>query len=636
MGDRRLPGKSQRLSGSEELNSATVAVMPPSSSSGVYRALGDADEAISRAEEVLRARFYPLEELERAWQTKDFLPDARLTIPELIAWRAVQSPQQTALHNVDFVGDVPHATALSYLELAQKVQRAACILAARGVRARERVVLAVARPEAFLAFLFAAQCLGAIPIPVGAPGAHATAAFNERLRQVVRDTRPRAVVVDEGAQRVDTSLHSALQIVDSAELAGALARPVNGFSWSRKQDEIALLSSTSGSAGHAKSVVVLHRNLIANCRALVEAAELGSEDRLYSWLPASSPLGIIAGLLLGIYVGLPTYAALPESFTRKPEAWLTAITRYRITFSAAPSWAYDCLLEKVAEGGGYASDLDSWRVAFTGNERVEHAAVQAFSSRLRARGFAAGSFRPGYGLTESTLGATFHAQQSGARIDHVNRKVLAERGLALQVAPDSPYAAAYVSVGKALPGHDVRIFEPGSERELPERRVGEIVVSGPSVTPYYFHELLLGEMPREVLRTADLGYMADGELFVIDRQKDILLVAGAMYSPSDVERVAGSVRGVQKGAVVAFSARIDGGKDELLIAAAPDPACAADRDTLVSEIRDAIINHFGVIPGDVLLVRAVDIARAPDGKIQRNVCRALYEVGALGAGQVSG
>ena len=599
--------------------------------------MAEANERIAQAQKHLGARICgasPLS-LETNWTMREALPDPAWTFPEVFARRAAQYPERQALHVVGFASREPHAVPLTFGEVSERTQKAAQLLSERGIGAHDRVVLSLVDPGVFLPFFLAAQCLGAIPVPLPAAVELPQQAYGDRIRSVVRDAHPLAIVLDDATALdvIDAALGARLEAIDARQLDCTSVGNSMNVSWSRQLHEIAFLQYTSGSTGHPKGVVVLHHNLVGNLRAMIEGLRLGAADRIYSWLPLFHDMGLIAGLMMGIYAGIPAYVSSPKHFVARPDSWLRGISHFRATFSPAPNFAFNVVARRVPDSALRGIDLSSWRLACDGAEPIDAETARTFVKRFAPFGFRDNSLRAVYGLAECTLASAIPEFQSQTRFDCVDRRELAAHGVAVGVAvgvaADDPGSVTFVSVGKAVPGHDIRIVEPGTDLALPERRLGEIEVRGPSVTPFYFHQLLAGVAPREALHTGDLGYIAEGQLYVVDRLKDILIIGGRKFAPHDVERVAAATRGVRSGAVAAFTSRGWDGSDQLILALAPDPRARLELEALARAVRLSVFDHFGVAPANIVLVRPGDIPRTSSGKLARAACRAAYECGEL-------
>ncbi len=558
---------------------------------------------------------------DRAW-SDDFLPDERLTLLEAIALHREAAPDRTAMTAVRRVGTTLAEHPLTFTELDGRARRAAAHLERGGVGRGDRVVLAVQRPERFLAYFLGASGLGAIPVPLPPLLGHEMPrVFEERLRSVASDCQPTLAVVD--APRAMEAVDGALGIPGIDATADDDAGESASFAWRADPADIAFLQYTSGSTGRPKGVIVTHGNLTANFRAIAGGAKFGPDERCVSWLPLFHDMGIVGGLLLGLYMRTESFILEPEHFMLRPVAWLEAMTKYRATFTVAPNFAYSLVARRLSDRALAGVDLASLRLAFDGAEPIDRPTVEGFVRRMSAYGFHAESFYPVYGLAECTLAAAFPAPGSGARFRRVDRDRLAEEGVA--EAHDGG-EACHVSVGRAVPGMALSIVAPGTETPLPDGAVGEVVVSGASVSRGYW-----GQPPREssLLRTGDLGYLVDGELYLVDRIKDLIIIGGRNLAPSDVEQSIAGIAGLTRGAIAAFGVPGDDGTDVLCIVAALHPKSLRPVAQIIDEARKTITRAFGIAPRDVCLVASGSMPKTSSGKVRRRTCRDMYLAGEL-------
>jgi acyl-CoA synthetase (AMP-forming)/AMP-acid ligase II len=570
---------------------------------------------------------------ESSWRTRAFLPDPRLTFPAVIAERVEVSPSRVAFYEVGFLRREPIATPYAFSELDAQVRGAAIALANEGVHAGDRVLLCVGGTASFLSFFIAAQALGAVPVPLpSASDFQAPAAFRERIDGVMSDCEPRVVVVDSlRGIEPHTCAQSSLAFIDTSTRDFSPTGPVpSTFRYERSLHETALIQYTSGSTGSPKGVVVTHRNLTSNMRASTEGARFGPCDRSLSWLPLYHDMGLIGGLLLGLYIGIDTFVMPPRSFVGRPDSWLRAMSRFKATFSCAPNFAYNVLARRLPPGALDEIDLSNWRLAFNGAEPIDRATLEAFAARFEASGLTAESMFPVYGMAECTLAVAFPTPGAPVRTDVVDRELLGRSGRATPVAAWSPAAVSFTSVGRAIPGHTVRILAPDGLEELPERHLGEIAVTGPSVSPHYFRRDGRYGEPRKELRTGDLGYIANGDLYIVDRIKDLLIISGRNFVPSDIERVVCEVPGVRHGAVVAFAMRGTDGTDELYLVVGSEPRSTVDGD-LRHRVAAIVQQRFGLSARDIVVVKPGVVPRTSSGKVRRAACRELYERGGYSA-----
>jgi acyl-CoA synthetase (AMP-forming)/AMP-acid ligase II len=559
-------------------------------------------------------------------------PGAEVTFPSLFAQRVGARPHEPAFYDVSFgAGQRANAAPQTWEAIDRRARRAASALVRAGIKSGDRVVLCLVNPARFLSFFLGAQVLGAIPVPLpSASEQKAKEAFRDRVDAVIADCRPGAMVVDTRAdlEAVDAEVAERTVIVDAAASEVDEPGPAPTVRFDRSPDEIAYIQYTSGSTGSPKGVLVTHANLMANLRAIADAADLGPSDIGFNWLPLYHDMGLIGGFLLGLYVGGGGYVMPTRVFIGGPALWLRAMSQFKATFASAPNFAFSLLARHMREDAVAALDLSHWRRAFNGAEPIDRSTLDAFLVRFAAAGLRAGTMCPVYGLAECTLAVSIPAPDAEPRYDFVDRETLGRERRAVAVDRSDPAATCFVGVGRAVPEHRIRILDPGGDAELPERHVGEVAVVGPSVTPGYYKKDGQDGPPRHELRTGDLGYLADGELYIVDRLKDLLIIGGRNIVPSDLERTISAVPGIRYGAVVAFSIRGSAGTEDLYVVAGAAQRAMHDPHTR-ELIKAAVYRHFAVVPKEVVLVQPGVVPKTSSGKIQRAACRALYVAGAF-------
>jgi acyl-CoA synthetase (AMP-forming)/AMP-acid ligase II len=390
----------------------------------------------------------------------------------------------------------------------------------------------------------------------------------------------------------------------------------------------AFIQYTSGSTGEPKGVVVTHANILANCRAIRDATGYTRADRMVSWLPLHHDMGLVGGLLTSLYCAAETCLMAPLAFVGRPVTWLEAISQCAARLTVAPTFAYSLCARKIPDKQLAGIDLSSLRLAYIGAEPIDPASAQAFIERFTPYGLSATALYPVYGLAEATLAAAFPPPGEPLRYDTVDRRRLAADGVAMPAASGGE-RVTFVSVGHALPGHRAVVVGRDSGAPLGERRVGELVVTGESVTPRYF-----GDAPdteRAALHTGDLAYTADGHLYIVDRIKDLVVIGGQNYAPSDIEAAVATVAGVRRGRAVAFSAPAAHGTEALHIVAEASPESPRPPRELEDAVRRAVLQEIGLHVASATIVAPGSLERTSSGKIKRRACADAHRAGTLQA-----
>jgi fatty-acyl-CoA synthase len=530
-------------------------------------------------------------------------------------------------HGYRFLASRGVESRASYAHIYDAARRAAGALAALGLRRGDPVAIIVGDSEGFLRTLFGASLAGVIPASLYPPASTGElASYLVSTARVLRACGARAVVTSTAlAPHIDTLRESCpdLAIVVPFD---ALDGPPAAADHVPAPDDIAFVQFTSGSTSTPKGVVITQRNLAANIAAFSGPAGLHGtiDDIAVSWLPLYHDMGLVGMALGSLYVGAEAVVMTPEAFVKRPVEWLRAISKYKATVSFAPNFAYDLAVRRVKDADLVDLDLSSWRVAGCGAEPIHPPTLAAFAEKFAPTGFRSTSFVPSYGLAEVVLAATLAPRGRELRVERLVADDVTIRRVATHANGTPVETVSVVGCGTPLAGHGVHILDEAA-RELPERHIGEIVLTGPSVTPGYYND---AETTARTIRdgrlfTGDLGYLSGGELFVCGRVKDLIIVNGRKYHPQDLEWGVADLAGIRRGRVVAFGTTSDGGPDRTVVLA--EPSGTVPPSELTDAIRRRIVDVCGLVVDDVVLVPSGTVARTTSGKVRRAATKMLYE-----------
>ena len=392
-------------------------------------------------------------------------------------------------------------------------------------------------------------------------------------------------------------------------------------------ERLVILQYTSGSTSEPKGVMIPDHVLTANVDACCAAASIVPErEVLVSWLPLYHDMGLVGCLAIPMTRGAELVQAAPQDFLAHPGNWMQWISDWRGTVTAGPNFSW--VLATRALKRMRDLDLSSLTMALSGAEPVDPVAVEAFVAAAEPFGFTADSVFPAFGMAEVAIGGSFPPRHRGLVCDTVDRVVLERDRVAKPVEVVDPDDLALAArrlplLGRPVPGLEMRVVDPETFEERPERHVGELLIRGTSVTPgYYKRADATAELFRDGwLCTGDLAYMVDGELVLCGRIKDVIIVGGRNVFPEDIERAVGMLDGVRAGNVIAFG--MDGykGKESVVVVA---EIKGDDHGSIRQAIHHRTLEVCGLPPRDVMLVQPSTLPKTSSGKLQRAKCRDLY------------
>lgn len=561
------------------------------------------------------------------------LPTAAQTLLDVLEWHAAQQPDRVHI----LLHDERHQEhPITYRDLLGSASRVAAGLAARGLRRGQTVALMLPTGHDYVASFFGVVMAGGIPVPIYPPAR--LAGIEDHLKRhigILSNADAALLITVDAAKAVAVLLQAALPslaaVITPTELYALAPRgraPDAGY---RPQtNDIAFIQYTSGSTGAPKGVVLTHANLLANIRALVQAARAGPEDRFVSWLPLYHDMGLIGAWFGSMYVGIELILMSPLSFLVRPALWLETISRHRGTISAAPNFAYELCVRHVGNEAMAGLDLSSWRLALNGAEPISAATLDAFGGRFAPCGLRRAALTPVYGLAECSVGLAFPPPGRGPRIDHILREPFVRERVAAPAPDSSAGAVPMVCCGYPLPGHEVRIVDDTGV-ELPERRIGRLEFRGPSATCGYYRnpEATRNLIHNGWLDSGDEAYMADGEVVIAGRVKDLIKRGGRNLYPYDLEAAIGKVPGIRKGCVAVFASPDPATGSERLVVVAETGVPPAEHERLRRTLNGVAIDVIGSPPDDIVLAPPHAVLKTSSGKIRRLASRQAYEQGTL-------
>lgn len=560
------------------------------------------------------------------------VPELAATLLEVLETHLRSHPRRT---HIILTSEPGEDEEISYEALKQGAQGIAAGLGKHGLQPGQSVAIMLPTSRDYFYSFFGILLAGGVPVPIYPPAR--LSQIEEHLRRhagilanamaVMIITVPEALPLARLLKSQVEGLHRLFTVQELSIAADRFTPPpVN-------PGDIALLQYTSGSTGNPKGVVLTHANLLANIRAMGEAARVTSSDVFVSWLPLYHDMGLIGAWLGSLYHACPLVIISPLAFLARPERWLWAIHRYRGTISAAPNFAYELCLRKIAESDIEGLDLSSWRMACNGAEPVSPETVLAFQSRFADYGLQPGAISPVYGLAESSVGLAFPPPGRGVLIDRVRRDIFECSGRAVPAGEEERETLRFVSCGSPIPGHQVRIVD-GVGRETGEREEGRLEFSGPSVTSGYFRN------PEESARlfrgewadSGDFAYLAQGEIYLTGRSKDMIIRAGRNIFPYELEEAVGNIPEVRRGCVAVFGIPDPAsGTERLVVLAESRETATRSLEELRSRIVALTVDLLGEPPDDVVLAPPHAVLKTSSGKIRRAASREAYLHGGIGA-----
>jgi amino acid adenylation domain-containing protein len=550
------------------------------------------------------------------------------TLVDVLRLRAQQPNREAYTFLLD--GETS-SLSLSYTELDERARAIGALLGQQAAPGSRALLLYPPGLE-YIAAFFGCLYAGIVAIPAYPPQMNWR---TSRLPAIVADAQATlALTTRQMLASMDRWLAQAPELQQLQWLAtdeeGVAAAP----HWSPPEvsgDTLAFLQYTSGSTSAPKGVMLTHDNLLHNQRLICEGFGHTSDSRGVIWLPPYHDMGLIGGILQGLYAGFPITLMSPVAFLQRPLRWLEAISRYRATSSGGPNFAYDLCARKVTPDQCAGLDLSSWDVAFSGAEPVRPDTLERFATAFAPYGFRREAFYPCYGLAEATLIVSGGSKTAPPIVRTFDAERLTQH-CAVEVDATHPEGRALVGCGHMLGDQRVRIVEPERQTYCGPDEIGEIWVSGPSVAQGYwcraeattqtFRAYITGTDDGPYLRTGDLGFVKDGELFITGRLKDLVIIRGRNHYPQDIElTVEQSHPALRPSAGAAFAVEIEGEERLVVVQEVERQHRKTDLGAVIAAIRRAVAEHHEIPVYGVVLIKPGSIPKTSSGKIQRHACR---------------
>jgi acyl-CoA synthetase (AMP-forming)/AMP-acid ligase II/acyl carrier protein len=558
------------------------------------------------------------------------------TSVDMLRYRAIQQPDQLAftfLPDGEIEGD-----RLTYGEMDRLSRAVAAKLQALGLSG-ERALLLYPPGLDYLTAFFGCLYTGVVAVPAYPPRNQRN---TPRIQAVVADAQAViALTTSEILSKVQSLLGEKTNLGNLQWLVTDNLDHGIEQSWQEPQidrETIAFLQYTSGSTGTPKGVILSHGNLLHNAAMTYRLMGHSSSSKFVSWLPTYHDMGLIGGILQPLYGGFPCVLMPPAAFLQRPYRWLQAISRYKGTTSGAPNFAYELCVHKIAPEQFNTLDLSCWSVAFNGAEAIRSDTLERFWAKFAACGFRKQAFYPCYGMAEATLMVSGGLKTAPPVLATVQKDAL-ERDQVVEAETDNENVCTLVGCGQTLPEQQIVIAHPETLTRCSPSQVGEIWVFGPSVGHGYWNAKEeteqafcaylsdTGEGP--FLRTGDLGFLHDGELFVTGRLKDLIILYGRNLYPQDIERTAEHGHlALRPNCGAAFSVEVDA-EERLVVVQELEFRQKPDVEEVAAAIRQAIAEEHEVQVYAVVLIQPGSIPKTSSGKIQRRACRSHFLSGKL-------
>lgn len=590
------------------------------------------------------------------------------TLVELLLWRVANQPDQRAY---TFLADHENTELeISYQSLDQNARKIGAWLQSMGL-AGERALLIYPPGIDYILAFFGCLYAGVIAVPAYPPDPERLNRTLPRLQAIAKDCQAKIVLTTDSILKMMKIINFGARVSEGikkiplinrfqdslnkliSQQSGIFSDPVlRQLSWYSTEDKnlsspqdwqppnittnsLAFIQYTSGSTGTPKGVMISHQNLLYNLALIYNNFEYSSSTEGVIWLPMYHDMGLIGGILQPLYGGVPCTLLSPITFLQRPLVWLQIISQIKNKkiISGGPNFAYDLCIRKTTPEQRAKLDLSHWDIAFSGAEPVRPQTLNQFYETFKSCGFKSEVFYPCYGLAEATLMVSGGIKHSSVITANFNRLAL-EKGIVAAEESQSKTAVQLVSCGQNQPGQKIRIINPATLTLCQPDEIGEIWITGPSVAQGYwgrnedteqiFNAYVKDTGEGPFLRTGDLGFLKEGELFITGRSKDLIIIRGRNHYPQDIElTVEQSHPALRPGCGAAFSIE-EANEERLVIVQEIRSNRKHSIEEIVNTIRQAVVEAHDIHPYAVVLIEPRTIPKTSSGKIQRQQCKAEY------------
>jgi acyl-CoA synthetase (AMP-forming)/AMP-acid ligase II/thioesterase domain-containing protein len=561
-----------------------------------------------------------------------------MNLVSLLRHRAIDQPDRLAFRFLTD-GEPQDATTLTHAALDTRARAIGAWLnsiAAPG----ERALLLYPSSLEFISAFFGCLYAGFTAVPAYPLDPARLQRTVSRLRTIIEDAKPIVALTTAASLRlIEDMIPEHPELKGIRWIATETIPQALAADWrdpAVEAEQLTVLQYTSGSTTAPRGVMLSHRNVLENVRMMQEEIGYSDKTTVVSWVPLAHDLGLFGHVVLPLYVGAPSILMSPEAFLQKPARWLRAISQYENVGNGAPNFAYELCVRRTTAEDREGLDLSSWHTADDGGEPIRPDTIDRFVAAFGPCGFRRETFVGGYGLAEATV---FISQSRNPRVLRVRQAELKQNRIVVEDSRNEATGHSFVSLGLAPAGQRLAIVDPDTHRACGSGHVGEVWYSGtnvglgywtrPEETERTFHAVLKDTGEGPFLRTGDLGFLHNGELFVTGRLKDMIILRGRNYYPQDFElTVEASHKALRPGCTAAFSIETEVGERLVIVQELRD-SNQTGLTEIIQTIRRVVFEEHEVAAHVVVLVHAGNIPKTSSGKLQRHACRAAYLAGGL-------